>query len=158
MFREVARKNRALPREECIEILKTELRGVLSVQGDDGYPYALPINQFYNDDDGHLYFHSGNFGHKVDAIRRDDKACFCCYDKGFVKEGDWALNIKSVIVFGRIRIIEDHEKALDISRRLSYKFTSDEDYINYEIQHSGQRVLVFELIPEHITGKIVNEK
>ena len=158
MFREVARKNRALSREECIEILKTELRGVLSVQGDDGYPYALPINQFYNDEDGHLYFHSGKAGHKIDAISRDDKACFCCYDKGFVKEGDWALNIRSVIVFGRIHIIEDHEKALDISRRLSYKFTTDESYINYEIEKSGPGVLVFELIPEHMTGKIVNEK
>ena len=158
MFREVARKNRALPREECIEILKRELRGVLAVQGDDGYPYALPINQFYNEDDGHLYFHSGAAGHKIDAIRRDGKASFCCYDEGFVKEGDWALNIRSVIVFGKIRIVGDHEKAIDISRRLSHKFTDDEDYIDYEIRHSGQRVLVFELAPEHITGKLVNEK
>lgn len=158
MFREVARKKQALSREECIEILKSELRGVLAVNGDDGYPYALPINHFYNDEDGHLYFHSGKAGHKLDALRRDGKASFCCYDQGFVREGDWALNIKSVIVFGQVRIVEDHGKALEISRKLSYKFTSDESYIEYEIAHSGPAVLVFELIPEHMTGKIVNEK
>lgn len=158
MFREVTRKNRALPREACIEILKNELRGVLAVNGDDGYPYALPINHFYNDDDGHLYFHSGKAGHKIDAMRRDAKASFCCYDSGYTVPGDWALNIKSVIVFGKINIVEDHQKALDISRRLSYKFTDDEGYINYEIEKSGPGVLVFELIPEYMTGKIVNEK
>ena len=62
------------------------------------------------------------------------------------------------IVFGRLRIVEDHARALDISRRLSYKFTDDEAYINYEIEKSGPGVLVFELIPDHMTGKLVNEK
>ena len=157
MFREVARFKQALTKEECIEILKTEKRGVLCVQGDDGYPYGLPINHFY-DDDGRIYFHSGSKGHKIDAMLRDDRVSFCCYDGGHIEPGDWALNFKSVIVFGRVRVVDDHEKALDISRRLSYKFTRDEDYINYEIQHSGPRVMVFELIPEHMTGKRVNEK
>ena len=158
MFREVARKKQVLSHETCIEILKTELRGVLCVNGDDGYPYGLPINHFYNEDDGCLYFHSGPVGHKIDALRRDARASFCCYDRGFIKPGDWALNIKSVIVFGKLQIVEDHEKALEISRRLSYKFTSDEQYIEDEVRRSGPAVLVFKLIPEHMTGKIVNEK
>ncbi|MGX8706351.1 MAG: pyridoxamine 5'-phosphate oxidase family protein [bacterium] len=158
MFREVVRKKQALSREECIEILKNELRGVLAVNGDDGYPYALPINHFYNDEDGCLYFHSGRTGHKLDALRRDGRASFCCYDGGFIKPGDWALNIKSVIVFGKVSIVEDHAVALDISRRLSRKFTADERYIEDEVAHSGPAVLVFKLIPEHMTGKLVNEK
>ena len=158
MFREVARKKQALSPEACVEILKREMRGVLSVNGDDGYPYAMPMNHYYNEDDGCLYFHSGKKGHRVDALRRDARACFCCYDGGFIKPGDWALNIQSVIVFGQLEIVEDHEKALEITRRLSRKFTDDEAYIQYEIDHSGPAVLVFRLIPEHITGKLVNEK
>lgn len=158
MFREITRFKQALPKEECVAILRDELRGVLSVQGDDGYPYGLPINHYYDDSDGHIYFHSGNSGHKIDAMRRDDKASFCCYDSGFIRPGDWALNIKSVILFGRLRIVEDHDRAIEISRRLSRKFTSDEAYIEDEVRRSGRGVLVFELIPEHITGKIVNEK
>lgn len=158
MFREMMRKKQQLSQDECVALLKSELRGVLSVLGDDGYPYGLPINHYYSEEDGHLYFHSGKKGHKVDALLRCDKASFCVYDQGFKKPGDWALNIKSVIVFGRLKVVEDHEKALDISRRLSHKFTSDEQYIEDEVVRSGPGVLVFELIPEYMTGKIVNEK
>lgn len=158
MFRDIARFKQKISEAECIEILKTEKRGVLSVLGDEGYPYGMPLNHFYNEDDGKLYFHSGNRGHKLDALRRCDKASFCVYDSGFCKEGDWALNIKSVIVFGRVKFIEDKERIFDISRRLSYKFTTDEAYINYEIEKSGARTAMFALTPEHMTGKLVNEK
>lgn len=157
MFREMMRIKQQLPQEECIEILKNEPRGVLSVLGDDGYPYGMPINQFYCEEDGKIYFHSGKKGHKVDAIKRCGKASFCVYDQGFRREGEWALNIRSVIVFGRIEIIEDTEKVYEISRRLSRKFTDDEAYIEHEIVKSGPRTLMFALVPEHMTGKLVNE-
>ena len=158
MFREVARKNRALSREECIELLKAELRGVLSVQGDDGYPYALPINHFYNEEDGKIYFHSGPTGHKIDAVLRDPKASLCVMDPGVRKDGDWFLTFRSVIVFGRIEMVEDHDRVIELSRRLSYKFTSDEAYIQHEVEHSGPRTVMFALVPENICGKLVTEK
>ncbi len=88
MFREITRFKQALPKAECIEILKTQLRGVLAVQGDDGYPYALPINHYYNEADGRLYFHSGSKGHKIESILRDPKASFCVYDEGFRRDGE----------------------------------------------------------------------
>ena len=157
MFREMLRKKQQLSREECIEILKEEPRGVLSVLGDDDYPYGMPVNQYYCEEDGKLYFHSGKKGHKIDAMRRHDKASFCVYDSGYRREGELALNIRSVIVFGRIEIIEDREKIYEISRELSYKFTSDSEYIEREIRQSGPGTFMFALVPEHITGKLVNE-
>ena len=157
MFRKMLRAKQAITDAECVEILKNEPRGVLSVLGDDGYPYGMPLNQFYCEDDGHIYFHSGKLGHKIDAMKRHDKASFCVYDEGFRKEGDWALNIKSVIVFGHIEFIDDVETIYGISAELSRKFTKDEDYISREIARSGPRTLLFALVPEHITGKLVNE-
>ena len=157
MFREIKRYKQALTKEECIDILKQEPRGILSVLGDNGYPYGMPLNHWYNEMDGTLYFHSGKTGHKIDAMKACSKVSFCVYDQGFRKKGAWSLNIKSVIVFGRIKMIEDHEEALEICRKLSYKFTPDSAYIEHEIQRSGPGVLVFQLIPEHITGKLVNE-
>ena len=157
MFRELVRKKQALSEEECIKILKEEPRGVLSVQGDDGYPYGTPLNHWYCEDNGRLYFHSGMSGHRIDALKKCDKVSFCVYDQGYRKEGDWALYIKSVIVFGRMRPLEDHDRAMEICRKLSCKFTSDEDYISREITHAGPRTLVYELIPEHMTGKLVHE-
>ena len=157
MFRELTRIKQKLTREESLELLKTEPRGVLSLLGDDGYPYGLPIDHWYNEEDDCLYFHSGPAGHKIDAIRRCGKASFCVYDQGFRKEGDWALNIKSVIVFGKIEILDNHEKALEITRKLSLKYTADIAYIEKEIAAYGHEVLVIRLVPEHITGKITKE-
>ena len=157
MFREVARKKQSLEMPQIVEILHREKRGVLSVHGDDGYPYGLPVNYWYNEENGCLYFHSGRAGHKVDAIAADNKVSFCVYDEGFRKEGEWALNIRSVIVFGKLHIVEDTEKALEIYRRLSLKFTKDREYIESEIEKYARSTLCYELRPEHITGKIVNE-
>jgi len=157
MFREMNRKKQELPKEACIEILKNEPRGVLSVLGDDDYPYGVPMNQFYCEEDGKLYFHGSMKGHKIDAMKRHDKASFCVWDSGFRRDGEWALNIRSVIVFGRIEFIEDRDTVYEISRRLSSKFTDDREYIEREIQRSGPKTLLFALVPEHITGKLVNE-
>ena len=156
-FRELVRINRKIPEEECRRILKEELRGVLSLIGDGGYPYGMPLNHYYNEEDGKLYFHSGMKGHKIDALKQNPKASYCVMDKGYRNEGEWALNIKSVIVFGQIEIIEDKEVIYDISRRLSYKFTNDEEYIEKEIKQSGPGTFMFALVPEHISGKLVNE-
>lgn len=158
MFRELRSKNKQLPQEECIELLKSEMRGVLSLLGDDDYPYGLPINHYYCESDGKLYFHSGMEGYKVDALRAHDKASFCVYDKGFRREGEWALNIRSVIVFGRIEIVKDHAKALDFCRELCRKFGQDEAAAEDEIRRSGDKTLCFTLTPEHMTGKLVHEE
>ena len=157
MFREMIRIRQQLATEECIDILKRELRGVLSVLGGDGYPYGMPMNHYYCEEDGRIYFHGGKSGHKIDAVRRDNKASFCVYDRGVRQEGEWFLRIRSVIVFGRIEIIEDPAKTVEISRRLSRKFTADENYIENEIVRSGPGTLLLALVPEHMTGKLVKE-
>ena len=158
MFRSMHRIGQQISREECIDILKREPRGVLSVLGDEGYPYGMPLNHYYCEADGKLYFHGGKTGHKVDAFRRYDKASFCVYDQGVRREGEWFLRIRSVIVFGRIEIIEDQAKTDEIARELSHKFTTDDAYIEEEIRSAGARTLLFALVPEHMTGKLVQER
>ena len=159
MFRPMQRFKQQLPEEECIEILKTQLRGVLSVQGDDGYPYGIPMNHYYNPEDGRLYFHSGKTGHKIDAMKRNPKASFCVYDGGYQKPGEWALNIRSVVVFCRARIVDDSEDELKrkIAVCLCRKFTSDEAFLQKELTNAMPRAAFLELTIEHMTGKLVNE-
>ena len=157
MFREITRKKQALPMEKIIEILDAEKRGVLSVLGDDGYPYGVPMNYWYNKENGYLYFHSGKKGHKVESLAANNKVSFCVYDSGYKNEGEWALNISSVIVFGRVHIVEDHEDAMKICKEMSLKYTPDLAYIEEEIQKFGDATLCYELRPEHMTGKIVSE-
>ena len=112
MFRQLTRKKQSLPTFRIVEILKKEKRGVLSVLGDNGYPYGLPINYWYNEENGRLYFHSGKKGHKNDAIAVNNKVSFCVMDEGYRNEGEWALNISSVIIFGKIQIVESFEEAM----------------------------------------------
>ncbi len=157
MFRELIRINKKLPMEECVHVLKTEKRGVLSVNGDNAYPYGMPMNHWYNEEDGKIYFHCGNVGHRLDALKKDNKVSFCVYDEGYCKPGQWALNIKSVIVFGKITIVDDLERIKDITTKLSYKFTQDNEYIQSEIAMHAHRTLLLELTPEHICGKLVEE-
>ena len=157
MFRDLTRKHLQLPEAECIELLKNEKRGVLSVLGDDDYPYGMPMNHFYDKETGKLYFHSGNGGHKIDAIKHHDKISYCLFDKGWAHEGDWILHIRSVVIFGRARIIEDREEAIEISRKLSYKFTDDTEFIENTIKAAADRLLCFELVIEDMKGKLVTE-
>lgn len=157
MFRELVRKNKQLSMESCIDVLKTETRGVLSVLGDDNYPYGMPMNHFYNEDDGCVYFHCGKIGHRLDALKRYDKVSFCVYDHGYRNEGEWALNVRSVIIFGRMELIDDMDMIVDITRKLSLKFIQDEDHIRREIEQSAHRTLLMRIKPEHICGKLVNE-
>ena len=143
--------------EKCIEILKEEPRGVLSVLGDDGYPYGMPMDHWYCEEDGKLYFHGAKDGHKIDSIKACDKVSYCVYDEGYREDGEWALNINSVIIFGRMKLVEDPEKAKEICTHLCRKFTDDEKYLQKELKNALPRVRCLELTPEHMTGKLVNE-
>ena len=157
MFRDLTRKNNQLSDEECIQVLKIETRGVLSVLGDDEYPYGMPMNHWYNEEDGCIYFHCGMGGHRLDALERHSKVSFCVYNQGNRAEGEWAWKVKSVIVFGKMDVIDDLEQIVDITTKLSYKFTQDESYIQREIQSAACRTLLLRLKPEHICGKLVTE-
>lgn len=157
MFRELQRKNKQISMEECIEVLKNETRGVLSVIGEDDYPYGMPMNHWYNEEDGKIYFHCGKSGHRLDALQKCNKVSFCVYDAGRREEGEWAFKVKSVIIFGKIEIIDDMTQIIDITRKLSYKFTQDENYIQNEIDKYAAGTLLLQLTPEHICGKLVTE-
>ena len=158
MFRPMRRFKQQLPQEECVFTLKSEVRGILSVLGDDDYPYGIPINFYYSEEDDRIYFHGAGEGHKIDSIKKHDKVSFCVMDKGTKDAEGWFLHFKSVIVFGRIKIVDDHSKALDICRKLSYKFNFKPEFLEKAIERSGPMVTCLELIPEHITGKAIKEK
>ncbi len=157
MFRAMRRFKQQISEEDCVRILKEQPRGVLSMLGDDGYPYGIPLDHWYSEKDKKLYFHCSKVGHKIDAITACNKVSYCVMDEGYRKDGDWALNINSVVVFGRIHILEDEEKKREICTNLVRKFTDDEVYLQKELENAFPRVNCLELTIEHMTGKLVNE-
>ena len=157
MFRELVRKNKQLSNEACIKLLNEETRGVLSVLGDDDYPYGMPMNFWYNEEDGNIYFHCGNIGHRLEALRKHNKVSFCVFDQGVKEENEWAYKVNSVITFGKIEIIDDMDQITDIVTKLSYRSIQDDEYIKEEIRLHGHRTLLMKLTPEHMCGKLVTE-
>lgn len=107
MFRPLRRKKRAITDKEARELLATCKRDVFAVNGDDGYPYAIPVNYFFDPKHDKIYFHGAKAGHKVDSLRRDDKVCFTVYGNEWYKDDDWAPYVMSTVVFGRCRLVDE---------------------------------------------------
>ena len=156
MFRPMRRIKQQLSEEEALEVLTNAKRGVLSVIGDDGWPYGVYLNPHY--ENGKIYFHSARVGHKIDALRNDVRASFTIIDEGIKDEGGWAYTFKSVVVFGKVEFVENQNEAIEICRRLARRFNPSEADIEDEIRRAASHVQVFALVPEHITCKRVHEK
>jgi nitroimidazol reductase NimA-like FMN-containing flavoprotein (pyridoxamine 5'-phosphate oxidase superfamily) len=155
MFRSMRRIKQQLSEQECADVLTHAPRGVLAVHGENGYPYAFPMNYLYLD--GRIYFHCAKAGHKLDAIEANDKVSFCVMDKGFRKDGEWALHIKSIVAFGRIKKIEPSQRAEEILRMLGLKYYPTKESVEEEIHKAGARAQILELSIDHMTGKLVKE-
>ncbi len=157
MFREMRRRKQQLTDGDCVDLLIAETRGVLSMLGENGYPYGIPMNHYYCPEDGKIYFHGAREGHKIDALKACPKVCYTVFDKGYRREGEWSLNVRSAVVFGRIEPVTDEALAKKICTALCRKFTDDEDYLRRELTQALPRVQCLALTPEHMTGKLVNE-
>lgn len=157
MFRQMRRFKQQISDDECRNVLKNEPRGVLAIMGDDGYPYAIPLSHWYSERDNKLYFHCAKEGKKLDSLKQSDRVSFCVMDEGFRNEGEWALNIKSVVAFGKMRLVEDEDKKREICINLTRKFTDDEDFLEHELTNAFPRVCCLEIEIEHMTGKLVKE-
>ena len=91
MFRPMRRKAKEISTDAAKKLLCNERRGVFAVNGDDGYPYAIPVNFYYDEVNNKIYFHGAAAGHKVDALQVDDKVCFTVYGNETIKEEEaWA--------------------------------------------------------------------
>ena len=155
MFREMRRKNQLLKDSESVQILKERTSGVLAVLGDGGYPYAVPLSYVYAD--GKIYFHCAKEGHKLDAIKRIDKVSFCVVDCDNVVPDEYTTYYRSVIVFGRARILSDDEKRAPLEK-LAAKYTPDDaEGRKKEIERFFERVCMIEMKIEHMTGKEAKE-
>ena len=151
-MREMRRSRQLLSREDCESILNKQTSGVLSVYGDDGYPYGVPLSYVYAD--GKLYFHSAKTGHKIDAVRKNNKVSFTIIAQDNIVPEEYTTHFRSVIVFGRVRILEtDTEKRAAIEQ-LAEKYMPDlKEGRLQEIDREFSRLCMLELTMDHMTGK-----
>ena len=153
MFREMRRKNQLLSDAVSRDILEKNTSGVLSLMGDDGYPYGVPLSYVLVGDK--LFFHCAKAGHKIDAIRREEKASFCVIDQDIVVSEEYTTHFRSVIAFGRVHILEGEEEKRNALRILAEKYSGDQEEtgIEVEINKSFANVCMLQFDMEHVTGK-----
>ena len=153
MFRPMRRNKQQLSPAQCDAILNAGSNGVLAVAGDDGYPYAVPLSYVYAG--GRLYFHCAKSGHKLDALRRCDKASFCVIGQDEVVPKRYTTHYRSVIAFGHVREITGDAEKRAAALLLARKYAPDapDAAHNAEIDKDWAPLCVLELVPDHITGK-----
>ena len=158
MFRPVRKKKNEISTEAVKQLLHTERRGVFAVNGDDGYPYAVPVNFFYDEEENRICFHGARVGHKIDAVRACDKVCFTVYGGETVRDEAWAPYMRSAVVFGRCRLPEYSAETLALLKRFAMKYYPEESMVDAEIAAAGKAAQMYVIDIEHISGKEVQER
>ena len=158
MFRPLRRTRNGISEDAAKALLKKEKRGVLAVNGDDGYPFALPIDYFYEEETGKIYFHGARTGHKVDSLKKDDKVCFTVFGNEFYKEGEWAPYMQSTIVYGRCALITDPDLTREKVRKLALKYYPSAEEVDAEMARDLKAVQLYEITIEHLSGKQIQER
>ena len=158
MFRPMRRKSKEIDLQATKELLHRARYGVLAVQGDGGYPYAVPVNYLYEEETRRIVFHGAAAGHKADALRACSKVCFTVVGSETVKAEPWAPFVQSTVVFGQCRMVEDREETLRLVKKLAMKYYPDEATADMEIASSGAAVRMFVIEIEHLSGKEIQER
>ena len=148
--RPMRRFRQELPESECVRILTVGRHAVWAVDGDDDYPYAVPVNYVY--DSEVVYIHSASSGHKIDAIRRNPKCSLCIVDKDDVVPEEFTSYFRSVIAFGRAALVESVDEKVQALKLLSNKYSPGIDPVS-EIDRFIKVVSIIRIKIDRITGK-----
>ncbi len=153
MMREMRRIKQLLSAEDTVKVLERNTNGVLALTGDEGYPYPVPLSYVY--DDGKVYFHGRGDGYKIDAVKQSEKASFCVVDTDEVDPPEYSTCYRSVIAFGRPRIVECREEKIHALQVLGRKYNpaGSEERLNGYIEKSLDAVCVIALDIDFMTGK-----
>jgi hypothetical protein len=158
MFRKMRRIKNQISQEEAKDLLRNNKRAAFSVNGDAGYPYTIPINFYYDEEENRIYFHSAKTGHKVDAMKENDKVCLTTWNEGYREKGEWSYHVSSCVVFGRARLIEDAKVTEEKIRTLALKYYPSAEEVEVEIEKDIKSAQLIAIDIEHISGKLVHER
>ena len=152
MFYKIRRQDRALAEAEAEKILAAAPYGILSLVGENGYPYGVPVNAAWQD--GKLYFHCAAEGRKLDAIAHCEKACFTAVLAAEVRPEEFTTYYQSAVAFGKIRLLSSPDEKRAAMEVLLRRFAPglETEWLKRLETATGQVVLA-EMAVEQLTGK-----
>lgn len=152
MEHKMHKASRQLSDSETMEILKKGDHGTLSVQGDDGYPYATPIN--YIVVDGKVYLHSAPYGYKIECLQRSPKCCFSAIISAQIIPSKITAAFESVVLTGTAVFVTDQaEKRTVLENFVTQKHPGYEELGFKMIDKQIDKTAVIRLDPVSLTGK-----
>ena len=155
MFRKIRKIKNEIDKDAVDSLLHSCRRGVLSMNGEDGYPYAIPVNYYYDEANQKIYFHGAKVGYKVDCLNLCDKVCFTVFGNESIKDLEWAPYVQSVVVFGRCHLVDTNNEVL---KTFMMKYYPSVDLVDKVIEEDSKFVQMYEISIEHKSGKQVQEK
>ena len=141
-----------LDNSKVLDILKSNTTCTLALIGENGYPYSLPLRYCY--DEGNIYFHCAKVGHKIDCIKNCDSISLSVIEHDEIIEEKFTDKYKSVVVFGKVEIIDDEKEIRRLCRKMCAALCPNvSEGIEKEIEQFIEQTAVVKITIEHMTGK-----
>lgn len=151
-FRDMRRNDRNLSQEEARKILESVSFGTLAVDSVEGYPYSVPLSFAYGDNK--IYFHGSNKGLKYESVKERDKVSFSAVERDDVVPSDFTTKYRSVIAYGKCRVVEDDSEKSKALELLVKKYSPGFEVEGKEYARKAQDAFVVYAIDiEHMTAK-----
>lgn len=152
MFRKMRRKDKALSKDDAIKMLESSSYGTLAINGENGYPYSVPVSFGYDDDT--IYFHSANAGLKYDCLKKDGKVSFSIVEKDDVQPSEFTTIYRSMIAYGTCRELADPEEIKKALATIIDKYSKgfEKEGEAYTKKYEG-KFAVYGISIEHLTAK-----
>ncbi len=137
--------------DEARAILARADHGVLATVGEDGWPYAVPLNHVLAGDA--LYVHCAPEGHKLDNLAHEKRVSYCAVATSKVVPSMLSTLYESAIVFGRAAVVTNPDERQLALKHLVERFGGSEAQLRQALRDSGPRTTVVRIDIERITGK-----
>ncbi len=103
------RKDREMPWDFALATADKCPWAVLSLTGEDGWPYGVPVSIARDGD--RIYFHSAVSGTKTDCMRRDSRVSLTCVGEARAVPEEYTVKYESAVIRGRaLEVTDEGEK------------------------------------------------
>lgn len=154
---QVRRADKLMAEERARAVLERGFCGRLATVGEDGWPYCVPL--LYVCMDGKVFVHNTIArGHLRANVDREARVCFEIdeVDEVFAYgrfECDSTVAYRSVIVFGRIRVVEDLETKRRFCDGLMAKYAKKDWKRPKGFYPRIDQITVYAIAIERMSGK-----
>ncbi|MBR5533979.1 MAG: pyridoxamine 5'-phosphate oxidase family protein [Ruminiclostridium sp.] len=144
--------DRQLSLEDTLAILKKGDHGTLSLNGNEGYPYAVPINYVVVNDK--VYLHSAPYGYKMECLEQSKKCCFSAIISAQILPSKITAAYESVIITGDVAIVTDEtEKRTALEAFVTQKHPGYEEIGFKMIDKLFHKTALLRIDAQEMTGK-----